>query len=127
MGGAAHMRVIIIASLAGMLFGFDTAVIAGVTGALRNVFILTPAGLGAAVSSALWGTLVGALALGRPGDRFGSRDMLRVIGLLYVASALVCAFSWDIRSFMLWRFLAGVAIGGSSVLAPEYLAELAQA
>ena len=127
MGGAAHMRVIIIASLAGMLFGFDTAVIAGVTGALRNVFILTPAGLGAAVSSALWGTLVGALALGRPGDRFGSRDMLRVIGLLYVASALGCAFSWDIRSFMLWRFLAGVAIGGSSVLAPEYLAELAQA
>jgi len=127
MGGAAHMRVIIIASLAGMLFGFDTAVIAGVTSALRSVFILTPAGLGAAVSSALWGTLVGALALGRPGDRFGSRDMLRVIGLLYVASALGCAFAWDIRSFMLWRFLAGVAIGGSSVLAPVYLAELAQA
>jgi hypothetical protein len=54
MGGAAHMRVIIITGLAGMLFGFDTAVIAGATATLREVFVLTPAGLGAAVSSALW-------------------------------------------------------------------------
>jgi sugar porter (SP) family MFS transporter len=127
MGGAAQIRVIIIASLAGLLFGFDTAVVAGVTGALREVFALTPAGLGAMVSSALWGTLLGALVLGRPGDRFGSRNMLRVIGLIYVVSAVGCALASSLPVFVFWRFLAGIAIGGSSVLAPVYLAEIAPA
>jgi len=127
MGGAAHLRVVIIASLAGILFGFDTAVVAGITHALREVFFLSPAGLGAAVSSALWGTLLGALVAGRPGDRFGSRDMLRVVGLLYVISALGSAMAWSVSSFVVCRFLTGVAIGGSSVLAPVYLAEIAPA
>lgn len=76
------MRIAVVASPAGLLFGFDTAVIAGVTGALREVYALSPAGLGWTVSSALWGTLLGALAIGGPGDRFGSRDMLRVVGFL---------------------------------------------
>jgi sugar porter (SP) family MFS transporter len=127
MAGTAYIRVIIIASLAGILFGFDTAVIAGVTHALREVFALTPGGLGATVSSALWGTLVGALVLGRPGDRYGSRDMLRFIGLLYVLTALGCALAWNLPAFVVCRFLAGIAIGGSSVLAPVYLAEIAPA
>jgi sugar porter (SP) family MFS transporter len=127
MAGAAHFRVVIIASLAGILFGFDTAVIAGVTTALREIFSLSPAGLGAAVSSALWGTLLGALVVGGPGDRYGSRNMLRVIGLLYVVSALGSALAWNFTSFVLCRFLAGIAIGGSSVLAPVYLAEIAPA
>ena len=127
MGGAAHTRVVIIASLAGMLFGFDTAVIAGVTHALRAEFSLSPAGRGAAVSSALWGTLAGALLAGRPGDRYGSRDMLRIVALLYVISALGSAAAWNLSSFAVCRFLAGVAIGASSVLAPVYLAEIAPA
>jgi sugar porter (SP) family MFS transporter len=127
MRGAAHTRVVIIASLAGLLFGFDTAVIAGITHALRELFSLSPAGLGVAVSSALWGTLLGALCIGQPGDRYGSRDMLRFIGLLYVISALGCAFAWNLQSFAACRFLAGIAIGGSSVLAPVYLAEIASA
>ena len=64
------------ASLGGLLFGFDTAVIAGVTDALRHNFHLSATELGAAVSAALVGTLVGALGAGPPGDRFGSRTML---------------------------------------------------
>jgi len=127
MGGAAHSRVVIIASLAGILFGFDTAVIAGITHSLREVFSLSPVGLGAAVSSALWGTLLGALIAGRPGDRYGSRNMLRVVGLLYVISALGSAAAWNLSAFVVCRFLAGVAIGASSVLAPVYLAEIAPA
>ena len=70
-----QLRIIIVASLAGLLFGFDTAVISGVTQDLRVAFALSPAGLGIAVSTALWGTLFGALTLGRPGDRFGSREV----------------------------------------------------
>jgi hypothetical protein len=75
------------------LFGFDTAVIAGITHALREIFSLSPAGLGAAVSSALWGTLLGALIIGAPGDRCGSRDMRRVVGMPYVISALGCTLA----------------------------------
>ncbi len=61
------------AALGGLLFGFDTAVIAGVTQALTDSFDLTSTGLGAAVSAALVGTLVGALGAGKPSDRHGSR------------------------------------------------------
>jgi sugar porter (SP) family MFS transporter len=78
-----------------------------------------------AVSSALWGTLLGALIGGRPGDRYGSRNMLRLIGVLYLVSAVGCALSWNFASFVTCRFLTGIAIGGSSVLAPVYLAEIA--
>jgi sugar porter (SP) family MFS transporter len=127
MGGAAHFKVVIVASLAGILFGFDTAVIAGITHALRDIFSLSPAALGAAVSSALWGTLLGALVAGRPGDRYGSRNMLRLVGLLYVVSASGSALAWNLSAFVACRFLAGIAIGASSVLAPVYLAEIAPA
>jgi sugar porter (SP) family MFS transporter len=127
MHGRTPFRVVITASLAGILFGFDTAVIAGITHALRETFSLSPAALGVAVSSALWGTLVGALIAGVPGDRHGCRNLLRVIGALYVMSALGCALAWNLHSFLAWRFLTGIAIGGSSVLAPVYLAEIAPA
>jgi sugar porter (SP) family MFS transporter len=121
------VSVVIIASLAGLLFGFDTAVISGVTHALREVYQLSDAGLGAAVSAALWGTLLGALALGKPGDHFGTRDALRFIGALYLVSALGCALAWNLASFVVFRFAIGIAIGGSSVLAPVYLSEIVPA
>jgi sugar porter (SP) family MFS transporter len=121
----AQTRIVVAASLAGLLFGFDTAVIAGVTHALREVYTLSPAGLGAIVSVALWGTLLGALLAGIPGDRFGSRNALRVVGLLYVFGALGCALSASLAEFAVARFLTGIAIGASSVLAPVYIAEIA--
>ena len=67
-----RIRAIVAASLAGLLFGFDTAVISGVTGALRQAYALSPGQLGLLVSTALWGTLAGALVSGRLGDRWGS-------------------------------------------------------
>jgi sugar porter (SP) family MFS transporter len=115
---------ILVAALAGLLFGFDTAVIAGVTADLTRVMDLTPASLGVTVSSALWGTLLGALFAGVPGDRFGSRACLRVLALLYVISGLGCALAWDWPSLLIFRFIGGIGIGGSSVLAPVYITEL---
>ncbi len=117
----------VVASLGGLLFGFDTAVIAGITGALRDVYQLTPAALGWTVASALWGTVMGALLAGFPGDRYGRRDSLRGLAVLYLASALGCAFAWNWSSLVLFRFIAGLAIGGSSVLGPMYIAEIAPA
>ncbi len=122
-----HLSIVVIASLAGLLFGFDTAVISGVTGSLVDVYALTPAGKGAAVSAALWGTLLGALLVGKPGDRFGARNSLRCVGILYVVSAVGCAVAPNLESFVVFRFMAGLAIGGSSVLAPVYISEIAPA
>jgi MFS family permease len=117
----------LVGGLAGLLFGFDTAVIAGTTQGLTQAFRLDPSGLGMTVSSALWGTLLGALFAGRPGDRFGARNCLRAIAGLYVVSALGCLFAPSLAVLVAARVLGGIAIGASSVLAPIYLAEIAPA
>lgn len=117
----------VVAALGGLLFGFDTAVIAGATSDLSRHFELTPGGLGLTVSIALWGTVAGALFAGIPGDRYGRRDSLRVLAILYLASALGCAFAPNWYVLVFARFLGGLAIGGSSVLGPMYIAEIAPA
>lgn len=122
--GSAHKGAVIAAALGGLLFGFDTAVIAGVTHALTDSFALSPSGLGAAVSAALIGTLIGALGAGAPGDRYGSRAVLLWIGIAYIISAIGCALSSQLSLFFAFRLLGGLAIGGSSVLAPVYIAEI---
>jgi sugar porter (SP) family MFS transporter len=117
----------VVAALGGLLFGFDTAVIAGTTGALTVEFNLTPGGLGLTVASALWGTIFGALLAGIPGDRYGRRDSLRGLAVFYLVTALGCALAWDWYSLVFFRFIGGLAIGGSSVLGPMYIAEIAPA
>jgi sugar porter (SP) family MFS transporter len=125
----ANLGIIVTASLAGLLFGFDTVVISGVTGSVSKVFHIEPGSFwyGFAVASALLGTLIGALVAGIPGDRYGSRDTLKIVGFMYVVSALGCALCWNIESFYVFRFIGGLAIGASSVLAPVYISEIAPA
>jgi MFS transporter, SP family, arabinose:H+ symporter len=113
-----------VAALGGLLFGFDTAVISGTTGALTGTYHLSPKLLGITVASALWGTIVGSIFAGIPGDRYGRRDSLRVMAVLYVLSALGCAFAWNWTSLVFFRFVGGLGIGGSSVLGPMYIAEI---
>jgi sugar porter (SP) family MFS transporter len=115
------------AALAGLLFGFDTAVISGVTQAVSVHFALDQAALGVTVSAALWGTLIGAMTAGIPGDRFGARAVLRVLAAFYVVSGLGSALAWDWTALLAFRFIGGLAIGGSSVLAPVYISEIAPA
>jgi len=125
MMNAIVIRGVLVGALAGLLFGFDTAVISGVTADLRAVYQLSAAGLGITVSSALWGTLAGALLAGAPGDRFGARQCLKVIAIFYLASSLGCAWAWDWPSLLFFRVMAGLAIGASTVLAPVYVTEIA--
>jgi sugar porter (SP) family MFS transporter len=115
----------IVGALGGLLFGFDTAVISGTTSALTQVYHLTPALLGITVSSALAGTVVGAMSAGIPGQKYGRRDSLRVMAIFYVLSAIGCAFAWSWPALIFFRFLGGLGIGGSSVLGPMYIAEIA--
>lgn len=117
----------VIAALGGLLFGFDTAVIAGATSALTSTFTLSASTLGLTVSIALWGTVVGALLASIPGDRYGRRDSLRVMAILYLISALGCAFASNWYALIFFRFIGGLAIGGSSVLGPMYISEIAPA
>ena len=117
----------VVAALGGLLFGFDTAVISGTTGALRQTFQLSPGMLGITVASALWGTVIGSMLAGFPGDRLGRRDSLRLMAILYFVSALGCAAAWNWPSLVAFRFIGGLGIGGSSVLGPMYIAEIAPA
>ena len=113
-----------VASLAGLLFGFDTAVISGVTTALRAVFHLSEAELGLTVAIALLGTCVGAIAAGFVGDRIGGRDTLKIVGLMFALASIGCAFASNAVLFGLSRLVLGVAVGGASVLAPVYITEI---
>jgi MFS transporter, SP family, arabinose:H+ symporter len=117
----------LVAALGGLLFGFDTAVIAGTTHSLTTVFSLTAATLGITVSSALWGTIVGALFGGYVGEKYGRRDSLRVMAILYILSALGCALAWNWHLLLVARIIGGLGIGGSSVLGPMYIAEISPA
>ena len=124
---ASLIKSTVVAALGGLLFGFDTAVIAGATKALTDLFHLSPASLGLTVAVALWGTIFGAMLAGIPGDKYGRRDSLRGLAVLFFASAVGCALSWNWLSLVIFRFVAGLAIGGSSVLGPMYIAEIAPA
>ena len=117
----------VVAALGGLLFGFDTAVISGTTGALKQTYQLSPGMLGITVASALWGTVIGSMLAGFPGDRLGRRDSLRLMAILYFVSALGCAAAWNWPSLVAFRFIGGLGIGGSSVLGPMYIAEIAPA
>ncbi len=121
------VRSTVVAALGGLLFGFDTAVIAGTTRALTDTFHLSERALGFTVASALCGTIVGALFAGILGDRKGRRGALQLMGVLYFISAIGCAFSWDWYSLVAFRFIGGLGIGGSSVLGPMYIAEISPA
>lgn len=86
---------------------------------------VTVSELGITVSIALWGTVIGALTAGSLGQRYGSREMLRLTAILYVVSSIGCAFAPTWWLLLGARFLGGLGIGGSSVLGPVYIAELA--
>ena len=111
----------------GFLFGFDTAVISGSTALLREQFHLSPRALGWTVSAALWGTVFGSLVSGPVGQRWGGRTVLRMLAAFYVISALGCALSPTWPWLVSARVLGGIAVGGSSVIGPVYVAELAPA
>ena len=141
----------LVAALGGLLFGFDTIVISGCQTQLKEVFQLDgfwqnswlstlpwPDRMvrvlqlgsfwqGFMTASAIIGTVIGALAAARPGDRYGRRDSLKVAGALYIICAVGCALSWGFWPLITFRIIGGIAVGASSVLGPLYLAEISPA
>ncbi|MGB6745167.1 MAG: sugar porter family MFS transporter [Terracidiphilus sp.] len=121
------MKATLTGALGGLLFGFDTVVIAGAIDSLVRLYGLSPQNKGLTVAIGLIGTVIGALGAGQVGQKLGSRETLRITAVLYVLSAAGCALAWSWSSFMLFRFIGGLGIGASSVLGPVYIAELAPA
>jgi MFS transporter, SP family, arabinose:H+ symporter len=124
---ATLLRATAVGALGGLLFGFDTAVIAGTTHSLTLTFGLSARQLGLTVAMALIGTIIGAMSAGVPGQRWGGRETLRVLAVFYVLSAFGCALAPSWPMLLISRFIGGLGIGGSSVLGPVYIAELAPA
>ena len=138
------IRSAIVASLGGLLFGFDTAVISGAEEKLTELYALSSMGEGMIVAIATIGTIFGAIIAGKLADRFGRKPVLFWIGILFGVGALatalapvptlspvgdgkfVAASSFPIAFFMLFRFLGGIGVGLSSVVAPIYTAEIAR-
>ncbi len=114
----------IVSALAGFLFGFDTVVISGAEKTIQALWGLSPAMHGLAMSAALWGTVLGSLVGSWPTDRFGRKQTLLWIGLLFLVGSLWSAFATEVYGFMIARFLGGIAIGVSTVAAPLYISEI---
>jgi len=129
--GARGSRVLltsaIAAALGSFLFGFDTAVISGTTETLQKLYSLSDNLKGFTVSSALIGTLFGALLVGWPSDRWGRRPVLTVLAVVFLVSAIGCAMAWNWYALLFFRWLGGLAIGGTSVVSPVYITEIAPA
>lgn len=116
-----------IAAIGGLLFGYDTAVIAGAIGLLETKFNLSPAMTGWAASSAIWGCVVGALGAGYMSDRFGRKKILIVTALLFAISAIGSAIPSNLTQFVLARLIGGIGVGAASMLSPLYISEIAPA
>jgi sugar porter (SP) family MFS transporter len=115
----------ITSALAGFLFGFDTVVISGAEQKIQSLWGLSAGLHGVAMAAALYGTVLGSMLGGWPTDRFGRKATLLWIGVLYLISAVGCAFATGVSSFIAARFIGGLGIGISTVAAPLYISEIA--
>jgi MFS family permease len=117
------------AALGGFLFGFDTAVVNGALEFFRKYLQLEADSFmeGWVVGSALLGCVVGAIMIGRLGDKYGRRYMLRIMAFLILISAVGTGLATEINSFVAMRIIGGLGVGGASVLSPMYISEMAPA
>lgn len=114
-------------SLGGFLFGMDTALISGVEQTVQNLWGMSDAMTGQMVAMALYGTIIGALFGGIPAQYYGRKPALFVIAIIFLVSAIGSALAPGAGWLMFFRFIGGLSIGASSVVAPMYIAEISPA
>lgn len=119
-------RLTIISTLGGLLFGYDTGVIAGALLTMPDDLGLTTGQTATAVTVLLLpGAALGALFAGRIADRIGRRRALFICGIVFLVGALGCALSPGFGLLVTFRFLLGLGVGAAAVICPVYLAEMA--
>jgi len=130
-GSSPNMKFVImvsvVASLGGLLFGYDTAVIAGAIGFLQTKFELSALMKGWAASSAIWGCLWGALVAGYLSDKYGRKRIMVFTAVLFAVSAIGSAIPQNLSQFVAARFIGGLGVGAASMLSPLYISEIAPA
>ena len=114
-----------VSTLGGFLFGYDNIVISGAIGYLSRLFHLDAAGVGWAAGCALVGCIVGCAAAGTVADYLGKKRGLALCALCFALSSVGMLFAADLRQFVFWRVIGGLGIGAASVIAPNYIAEIA--
>lgn len=117
----------LVAALGGFLFGFDTIVINGAEQTIQKLWSLSAGMHGLVISAALWGTVLGSLVGGYFTERYGRRNTLFSVGILYFVSALWSGLATDPYTLMIARFIGGVGVGISTIAAPLYISEIAPA
>ena len=118
---------VFVATLGGLLFGYDTAVISGAIGFLQQHFELTAAMKGWAASSALVGCVIGVAMAGELNDRLGRRTTLIVAAVLFLISAIGSAVPKTLTQFIIYRIIGGLGVGAASMTSPMYIAEISPA
>lgn len=129
--GKGVVRIASVAALGGLLFGYDSAVINGAVDAIQEFWGIDAGVLGFAVAAALLGAAAGAMSAGRIADRIGRLMVMKIAALLFVLSALGCAFApgngFGLGVFIVFRIIGGAGVGFASVIAPAYIAEVSPA
>lgn len=119
--------IVAVATIGGLLFGYDSGAVNGTQPGLKSAFALTEGGLGFTVGSLLIGCIIGAFAAGTLADAMGRRNVMRIAALLFLVGALVQGFAESHTIFVIARIAGGVAVGAASVLSPAYISEVAPA
>ncbi|MBC9032597.1 sugar porter family MFS transporter [Sphingomonas sp. JC676] len=119
--------IVAVATIGGLLFGYDSGAVNGTQPGLKAAFALDDAGLGFTVGSLLIGCVVGASLAGILADAMGRRNVMRLAALLFLGGALVQGFAHDHTIFVIARIIGGMAVGAASVLSPAYISEVAPA
>ncbi|SEA87898.1 MFS transporter, sugar porter (SP) family [Chitinophaga terrae (ex Kim and Jung 2007)] len=117
----------IVIALGGLLFGMDVAVISGAEQQIQHIWNLSDVVHGQALAAALYGTIIGALLGGIPAERYGRKKVLLWIGIIFFISSVGSALAHDVITFMVFRFIGGLGVGASSVVAPMFISEIAPA
>jgi SP family sugar:H+ symporter-like MFS transporter len=119
--------IVAVATIGGLLFGYDSGAVNGTQPGLKGAFGLSEGGLGFTVGSLLIGCFIGAFFAGTLADQLGRRNVMRIAALLFLAGALVQGLTADHTLFLIARIAGGMAVGAASVLSPAYIAEVAPA
>jgi SP family arabinose:H+ symporter-like MFS transporter len=114
-----------VSTLGGLLFGYDNIVISGAIGFLSQLFHLDASGIGWAAGCALVGCIAGCMAAGPVADYLGKKKGLGLCALCFALSSVGMLFATNLQQFVLWRLIGGLGIGAASVIAPNYIAEIA--